>query len=278
MTDITFNEEEAQICFNITKNGLENKSLSLQLRDSWIKKNIINFDDTFEEVTRNTSLMRALKLNLGNGLSKEVETSQFGKEFNISDHMLHFNGNTDEQLANVLKDIGVKQMSPDKMILLKKKRDALNKFLRGLFNDTLHNMELYGTPSKLLQKLVTEEDVTNKQKSAEQDAEKKKKRIVGNNEDLVEEVSNETTQDSSTISTIGSLGVTNKLQVSSNSNATTTTEPLNKGDQLLFALLDFYPDVKDHGIYLFVDSDGRLVYGDESFNKLCYYNYSLNNK
>ena len=55
---------------------MKNKDLAIQLKDNWVKNNIIQPDATYNEAANNSELMKTLLLHLGLGLSKKAEKSR----------------------------------------------------------------------------------------------------------------------------------------------------------------------------------------------------------
>jgi len=85
---------------------MKNKDLAIQLKDNWVKNNIIQPDATYNEAANNSELMKTLLLHLGLGLSKKAEKSRYGNKL-ISKFDLYFQCQTDEALNAKLKALNM---------------------------------------------------------------------------------------------------------------------------------------------------------------------------
>ena len=74
---ITFDAECIKIVANIVKNELKNKKLAIQLRDYWIKKDIIELNASYDDVYNNKDLLRALICAIVQGLPQTLKDSMW---------------------------------------------------------------------------------------------------------------------------------------------------------------------------------------------------------
>ena len=137
-----FDKEAVVICKKIMQNDMKNKDLAIQLRENWVKNNIIQPDAKYSEVANNSALMKTLLLHLGLGLSNKVEESRYGNKL-ISDFDLYFQCQTDKALNAKLKALNA-NISYEQGVELGKKRNNLAEFVRRTKNIVLDNMELIG--------------------------------------------------------------------------------------------------------------------------------------
>jgi len=142
---------------NLSSNNIISKSFAIQLRDDWIAKDIISMDETYEEVNGNKDLMFALKCRLISILPDTVLDSQFGKQFGISDFDLYRNCSTDNAILQTLIRYKISTFALEDYAKLKRSHSNLTGLMRRILKKTLINMDLFGTPSKKADKLITQE-------------------------------------------------------------------------------------------------------------------------
>jgi len=137
-----FNKEAIAICKKIMANEMRNKDLAMQLKENWIKTNVIPPDAKYNEVANNPALMKTLLMHLASGLSDKPEESRYGNKI-ISDFDLYFNCQTDKALNAKLKELN-RNITYVEGVDLARKRTNLAEFVRRTKNIVLDNMDLIG--------------------------------------------------------------------------------------------------------------------------------------
>ena len=135
-----FDSEAIGICASIMVNATKLNLLAIKLRMNWENNGIIPVNTKYEAVAGNAKLMRTLLTYLGQGLTKDKESSTYGMRI-LSDHFIYFNCYGDKKLNKAIKHLNL----PHQTVLeLQNGRTALFDFVHYTSTNVLDNMELVG--------------------------------------------------------------------------------------------------------------------------------------
>ena len=272
---VCFDKEAIDICAEICKFASINKGLAIKLKTNWEKNGIIDVDAQFEEVQRNSKLMKTFLKNVAQGLPDTIDKSNFGLSI-LSDFQMYHNGGTDARLNALVAPLNLLNAT---VVNLQKKRTALFTFVRKIRNDVLDNMELVGTPDRTSHKakpkpIKTKEDVAkeiskNENEMAQAKSKASKKQRLddgtlpcernGGDDDEDDEVVDEEVDEE-----VEEMDDVTALTDVSPSNGEKTKKRKN---QFIEAIARAYPSINSTGIYIFMHSDGELYCAPEELNE-----------
>jgi len=172
----------------ITDKNFDIRKLSIELLNDFYLSGILSYAITFDQVTKNGSLLKLLIKTLGKGLSEDPKTSEFGYCY-LSDFDVFFSGKTNANLTALLqsekyKDALGGSVTLDRVKIFQTKRNKLFKKMEDLLWEVIYNWELTGTPDPneeiakpVKTKKIVEKEIDNKKTKLIQENSADKKSI-----------------------------------------------------------------------------------------------------